>query len=170
MIRAAVLALALLGAAASPSDARPLRGVYRFVGGDAERARANAAIDLAIADLDPLRRAWARARLVDALAVAERLELDVDEDVVAVAAQGRPTARSPADGTPAPLPGDDDVVLRQTRTGDRVVQVFVGAEATRTNVFELHDGDRRLRLHVALEARALKKPVRFALSYARSGP
>lgn len=143
-------------------------GRYRFVGGEAERAAREAAIDQVVSDMNVIVRGTARRRLAAASEIPAGLSLSLRGDLLTVRLPEGAYA-APLDGSVVKVagPSGDPVSLRHQLVGDAGVrQHFDSDDGRRVNLCEpLADG--RLRIHVTLHSPKLPKPLRYAMTFAR---
>lgn len=154
-------------AASSPFEW--LAGTYAFVGGDAEIAAKNAAIDRATDDMFFATRGLARSKLRDVTQPRSPMGIAFTGGDIVVTAT--PTAKSPASGASVPYKtgGGETVKLSQRVTAEgKLVQSLVGDNGTRSMTLTLGPDGKTLALQAVIESKRLPLPVRYTLTYRRN--
>lgn len=148
------------------SPAHPFLGTYNFIGGDAERAGVDKAIDDSIKSMTPLVRAIVRGRLAEANGVPKQLFILASTKWFEVRADGFRYV-SNTDGTPYRVKTSTGDVMDLTyKFGDTLEQRFADVQKERINTFELRDN--HLIMHVKIKAEVLPKDINYDLTFERA--
>ncbi|GJG87028.1 hypothetical protein tb265_22090 [Gemmatimonadetes bacterium T265] len=171
MVVGLALAAAIGAAAPQPAGADlgdSLAGhwtIDRAASGDVRRA-----IDTVTARMNFFIRPIARSRLRSANEVHEHLTITISPTEVATQVDRHPPIMSPVDGTPVTWTRENGDVFRlhTVLTGERLVQTFVGKDASsRQNVFVPSSDGRTLVIGVTVAHPRLPRPVTYELVYRR---
>jgi hypothetical protein len=165
----------ILGAApaaaddATPAAANPLAGKWTLASPDTSQKRVNAAIDKAVEDMNFVTRPIARGRLQDTNKVIKRLSIETKGSDYTIAFGPR-SYTATLDAPPKTVKGmtGDPLKLTLTRTGDVLVQRFVGEDGDgRENQFTVGK-DGRLSMKVRVFSGSLPKDIVYTLTFERA--
>jgi hypothetical protein len=142
------------------------RGSYHFVGGGAQRATRDAAIDRAARDVNWFVRGIARSHLTKAADIPNRLVVDARGSDLIVTADGHPYV-APVDGRQVDVEAatGDKLGLSHELLAGGVREIFRKGKHGKANVYRC--GPDRLEVAVSIFSPKLPKPVRYQLSYRR---
>jgi hypothetical protein len=147
----------------------PLAGRYRFVGGKAEVAALEAAIEDVVGGMNVLVRGTARRRLAESAAIPAGLSLSLKNEMLTVRLPDAAYA-APLDGSRVMVegPAGDPIALRHQVLGDaKLRQLFDADDGWRVNTCErLENG--RLRIHVTIHSPKLPKNLDYAITFAKA--
>jgi hypothetical protein len=156
-------------AAGSPEVALAERmaGEYRHVGGEADRAGIDRAIDVVADQASFIARGIMRRRLHESNGIGERIRIEQHGDEVTIAYNGPPrTARIGGPPVHFTARTGDELAYTLRSDGRRLVQRFEGKRGGRINSFHL-DGD-QLVVRVTIFSDRLPADVVYELRYART--
>lgn len=168
------LALGLAIAAAKADDLAIQRfaGTYGYVGGDAEIAALDRAIDGVVDQMSFLIRGIARRRLRAPNLPSKTVSIVLEKGQIRIDRPGQPAVSAPADGTPITWrhPSDGDVfqVSHGIDAQGTLYQRFEGERSVSRNRFVLSQDEERLTIHTTISAERLPAPLRFKMSYERT--
>lgn len=182
-LRARILAagLALAPAAVlagSPAPASALTapnadsfdGSFKFVGGKKEKAKIEAAIEKATADMFPGIRGIARSRLAESNFAMAKIEIDSQGNFVKINQVGFRSITAPSNGVAIPYrskQGDKAKVSHKV-VGGKLIQRLVSGEGGRENTFSLSEDGSTLKMSVRIWSKRLSSDVKYSLTYARN--
>ncbi|MGB8224001.1 MAG: hypothetical protein WCF10_15540 [Polyangiales bacterium] len=169
MIAILVLAVADPGRGrAEGSPVRALAGTFVYAG-SSERGRImiDRAIELATEDMGFLRESIASDRLQEKTAIAQRIVIARDKNMVTVEFQGV-TYRSRINGgwVTATSPAGESIRVRHRIRGDKLVQEIRAKKGRRVNLFRARGKD-RLDVEAIISSPHLPEDVRYDLRYRR---
>ena len=169
MIAILVVAVANPGhGRAEGSPMRALVGTFVYAG-SSERGRImiDRVIELATEDMGFLRESIASDRLEEKTAIAPRIVIAREKNMVTVEFQGA-TYRSRINGgwVTATSPGGESITVRHRVRGDKLVQDIRTKKGRRVNLFRARGKD-RLDLDVVISSPHLPEDVRYDLRYRR---
>lgn len=161
------------GAEASPPEpaAPPIErfvGDYRYVGGDKQRQAAVAAIEAALADLDPISRSLAKRKLAERDPAVPAITVAFDAGHTSIRRK-ETTVRAPLDGPAVKVKHDgrEAMVSHRLATPAKLVERIQGAKGKTVNTFALSDDGERLTVTTQIDGERLSGPIRYRLSYRR---
>jgi hypothetical protein len=145
------------------------RGRYVFAGGDSEQRLIVTAIDTALTSVNPVARAVARDRLLEASAPYARLRFEVSANEIRVSLDDHAVV-SPRSGEAvrSSTPTGLRAAVRQRLDGRNLVQVLHTRSGTRQNHFRLSADGTRLAVDVRIAADRLPEAIEYTLSYRRA--
>lgn len=155
-------------------DARTLEqvgdfvGEYQFVGGQKERDGIDAAIEVSVAEVNPVVRNLGRSRLKESNEVPASIEIELEGEVVTIRQAGEAHAVR-VDGAKIKLKSKlgDKVRVGHSLAGGKLIQKIVGDGGERTNRYKLSSDGKRLTLGVEITSDHLPVPVEYSLTYER---
>jgi len=146
-------------------------GNFTYVGGDKQRAAIENAIDYGISNMFIVAKPIARGKLRDKTAIKNAVGFKfANGNVISTASDASP-ATSRDDGTPAPYVVDGETIrIVQKVTADgHLLQTFSTADGSRLNDYTLSADNKTLTMTVTLTSSRISHPVRYALTYRRTG-
>ncbi|HET6417717.1 MAG TPA: hypothetical protein VFG22_15575 [Polyangiales bacterium] len=153
---------------AEGSPIRALVGTFAYAG-SSERGRImiDRAIELATEEMGFLRESIASDRLQEKTAIAPRIVIAQEKNMVTVEFQGA-TYRSRINGgwVTATSPGGESISVRHRIRGDKLVQDIRTQKGRRVNLFRARGKD-HLNLAVVISSPHLPEDVRYDLTYRR---
>jgi hypothetical protein len=167
----AILVVAVANPGHGHAEGSPMRAlVGTFVyAGSSERGRnmIDRVIELATEDMGFLRESIASDRLEEKTAIAPRIVIAREKNMVTVEFQGA-TYRSRINGgwVTATSPGGESISVRHRIRGDKLVQEIRTKKGRRVNLFSARGKD-RLNLDVIISSPHLPEDVRYDLRYRR---
>jgi hypothetical protein len=169
MIAILVMAVANPGSGrAEGSPTRALAGTFVYAG-SSERGRMmiDRAIEQATEEMGVLRESIASDRLQEKTAIALRIVIAREKNIVTVEFQGA-TYRSRINGgwVTATSPGGESISVRHRIRGDKLVQDIRTQKGRRVNLFSARGKD-RLNLDVIISSPHLPEDVHYDLRYRR---
>lgn len=175
LLAASLSPVSSASAAASPApDAAPtagstdrFAGSYAYVGGEAQRAALDAAIDQAVKGMFFAIRGIARGRLHDNTEIKTTIGFRFAGGNITSTANGEAPATSPESGAWTPFKaGAENLKLSQKLTAQgHLVQTFVAAEGSRTNDYVLSADGKVLTASITLRSEKLSAPLHYILTY-----
>lgn len=143
-------------------------GEYRFVGGQKERDGIDAAIERAVAEVNPVVRGLGRSRLQESNEVPASIEITLDGEVLTIHQAGEAHA-APVDGKKVKTKSKhgDKVHIIHKLGGSKLSQQIIGDGGERTNRYKLSSDGKRLSLSVEITSGHLPVPVEYSLSFER---
>lgn len=158
-------------AEASPTAARDrFTGSYTYVGGEAQKAALEKAIEKATDSMFFATRGIARSRLRDKTQIRSVVGFSFGGGNITSTATGITPAVSPESGSPVPYKsGGDTVQLSQKLNANgQLVQSFTADDGGRTSTYVLSADGKTLTVNLVIQSKKLPEPVRYTLSYRRS--
>ncbi len=159
--------LVLVPAPVRAGDVRRLAGRWRYVGGQAQRARAAAAADWATEPMNVLVRGIVRSMLKTrirspsfTISITDT-HIDIDHGVDHI--------RAPRVGKPVPWTNEhgDRSTVRHRVIRDRILQHIVNAQGDRQHVFVGNRAENSMTLYCTIRAARLPRDVDYRFSYRR---
>ena len=126
------------------------------------------AIERVVADMNFIKRPFARSRLTKTNAAYRTLRLDLGAALFRIQFEGRQPIETPADGRAVGWTREDGERFQvSTRMeGGNLVQRFVAEDGSRRNTYHL-DPDGTLRLQAEISSSKLPRPLTYTLVYRR---
>jgi hypothetical protein len=158
------------GPAALPGQAEvaALTGTWVYAGGDAERARVDAAVERAVADMG-LAKGFAAEALRPRVQPRPSYAIRIDGDQVAITPQDGPSEAGPLDGSPVTVTnrsGDESQTTFVVEKGALLESGTSGDGSGQTIFTPAGDGE-TLKVHRVIISPRLSAPVDFTLTYRR---
>ena len=163
-VRGRALRSVVLGARASA-----LSGI--FVNPAQSDAPIKAAIEAGIAKMNFVVRSVARGRLKDVNSPYKRVQIEETSDAIQVTFDARKPVRTPLDGSTIKWTREDGQVFDASAVlkDGQLIQTFKNDEGQRMNTFSLAADGKTLTLAVELTSPQLPAPVKYQLTFERSG-
>jgi hypothetical protein len=154
--------------AATLKQASTFVGEYRFVGGQKERDGIEAAIELSVAELNPVVRGLGRSRLLDSNELPASIEIELDGELLTIHQAGEAHAAT-VDGAKVKTKSKDGDKIRVSHklASGKLTQRIVGDGGERSNGYKLSSDGKQLSLRVEITSSQLPVPVAYTLSYER---
>lgn len=157
-------------AKASDPELLPLRGTYRFAGGQEETQEIERAIDEAVDEMNVFIRGIARRRLREPNLPTDELRISLGSDTITVARTGQPKVSAPATGKRVPWRnprnGNELEVSHRITPDGALEQKLIGDRGVSTNVFTI-SADGKLSMRTTVTADKLPSTLRFTTTYVR---
>ncbi|HEY8430365.1 MAG TPA: hypothetical protein VIL20_18425 [Sandaracinaceae bacterium] len=152
-----------------PSLEERLSGTFELAGSREEaEARVHRAIDEAVEQVSWFKRSFARARLREKNPVRESMTIEVGGGNVTIGyGRDRYTTRNGEWRNVTAL--GEPVQLLQQIVGSSIYQTFRSPEGEKVTVYTPSEDGRRMDLDVTITSPQLPQPVRYELSYRRTG-
>ena len=156
-------------AAPPPPTLADLHGDYRFVGGSAQRADLEAAIEDAANQLPAAIRGIGRKRLTKTNPIDDGLEIVVAGSKITTIFSTGFDAGCEVDGPTVHWTSKkgDQYKVRLRSKGAKLVQIIEGEDGVKTTVFVLSADRKKLTVHHKITADRLPEPMTYRLSYSR---
>jgi hypothetical protein len=169
---APLVALAL----ASGADAREgeagfgvdFSGRYQHVGGEAEERAVREAIERTISELGWLTRRFARERLREGARIPERIEIDVDREVVTIREEDREYSAPCGGVTTLHRPKAGRVEVQHELGPTQLSQIRSTDQGARRATYRLDDDGQRLVATVVTTSPHLPTALVYQLTYERA--
>jgi hypothetical protein len=154
------------------ADDNALAGTFVYVGGEAQRAEQQKAIEAGIDGMFFVAKPIARTKLRERSTVPLRVEFDFTSNEVTTFTTGSAPVTSRSDGAPTPFvtPTGEHVTMRQQVDGNALVQSLMSSQGSRENRYALAADGVTLTLHVTIKSPQLPHAIAYALTYRRQGP
>lgn len=152
-----------------PNMEERLSGTWELSGSrDQAQARVNRAIDEAASHVSWIKRSFARSRLREKNPVRDRVRTEVSgENVTIEYGDMEYTTRESQWQTVTAL-GEPTQLLQQV-VGDSIYQTFRSEEGEKVTIYRISEDGNRLTLDIIVTSPQLPEPLRYELSYRRTG-
>jgi hypothetical protein len=164
-----VFVLAALCVASTSAAQASLSGI--FANPAQSDAPIKAAIEAGIAKMNFVVRSVARGRLKDVNSPYKRVQIEETSDAIQVTFDARKPVRTPLDGSTIKWTREDGQVFDASAVlkDGQLIQTFKNDEGQRINTFRLAADAKTLTLAVELTSPQLPAPVKYQLTFERSG-
>jgi hypothetical protein len=175
LIAAPLLVTSVTATAADDDDAAQSEGTiadyagsHRYVGGDAERERALAAVDEIVEDLNVLIRGTARRLLRKTATPAAEIRITLDGSVVTIDS-GKDRIPLTLGGSPVEYRGEDGKSYRMSArdAGGKLSVRIVGNSSTTVKTYRLSGDGARMSVKTKIAHPMMSKPLEYTFSYRR---
>ncbi|MCH9684615.1 MAG: hypothetical protein K0V04_24480 [Deltaproteobacteria bacterium] len=142
-------------------------GVFRFVGGNAQRDAVTEAVERAVQALLPVFHELARKRLGTANTVPPKVSMSMDGDDLVIVYGDLDPMRAPLDGSVRSWHNREGTKCKLTheRRGDQIVQTSWSISGRRVMVWSLAEDGKALRLHSTMTSMHLPVAIDYRLSF-----
>jgi hypothetical protein len=147
--------------------ASPFAGEYTFVGGQKQRDKLDAAIEVSVSAISALVRNVGRKRLQETNPIPQQLSIAVDGDAVDIRFDGDGHSAS-LDGTPTRgvSPFGDKIKVSHRMRGSKLTELLDGDKGDRHNTFKFAS-DGKLIVDVQITSSHLPVPLEYQLTFKR---
>jgi hypothetical protein len=133
------------------------------------RKKINKAIEAVVADMNFVKRPFARSALEDKTEPCRQLAIGFPSNKVSITCDAKPASVSPADDTVIDYKAQDGNTYRvsQKHAGRIVRQTFHGDEGKRVNTMKLSEDGKTLEMTVRIESGQLPRSLTYELTFTK---